>query len=80
LTTKVLIPKVGMGTEEGTIAKWLKVEGDRVTEGEVIVEVETAKALEEVVAPADGVLTKILLAEGETAEIYTAIALIDESL
>lgn len=68
-----------MGTTEGTIAKWLKAEGDVVTEGEVIVEVEMAKAVEEVVASATGVLTSILLAEGETAEVYTPIALIEEA-
>jgi pyruvate/2-oxoglutarate dehydrogenase complex dihydrolipoamide acyltransferase (E2) component len=78
MTTRVIIPKGGMGTTEGTIAKWLKGEGDLVTEGEVIVEIETAKAIEEVPAPVAGVLSKILLAEGQTAEVYTEIALIEE--
>lgn len=77
MSTKVLIPKSGMGTTEGTIAKWLKAEGDSVTEGEVIVEVEMAKAVEEVPAPASGVLKKILLGEGQTAEVYTEIAIIE---
>ena len=76
-TTKVLIPKAGMGTTEGTIAKWLKAEGDPVVEGEVIVEIETAKAIQEVCAPATGTLKKILLAEGKSAEVYTEIALIE---
>jgi pyruvate/2-oxoglutarate dehydrogenase complex dihydrolipoamide acyltransferase (E2) component len=67
-----------MGTTEATIAKWLKAEGDLVTEGEVIVEIETAKAIEEVPAPVTGVLRKILLAEGQTAEVYTEIAVIEE--
>lgn len=79
MTTKVLIPKAGMGTVEATIAQWLKAEGDQVTEGEIIVEVETAKALEEIPAPVTGVLTKILVAEGETAEVHTEIAVIEES-
>jgi pyruvate dehydrogenase E2 component (dihydrolipoamide acetyltransferase) len=78
VTTKVLIPKAGMGTTEGTIAKWLKSEGDVVTEGEVIVEIETAKAMQEVAAPVTGILKKILLAEGQTAEVYTEIAVIEE--
>jgi pyruvate/2-oxoglutarate dehydrogenase complex dihydrolipoamide acyltransferase (E2) component len=77
MTTKVLIPKGGMGTTEGTIAKWLKSEGDPVTEGEIIVEIETAKALQEVPSPATGILKRILLAEGATAEVYTEIALIE---
>jgi pyruvate/2-oxoglutarate dehydrogenase complex dihydrolipoamide acyltransferase (E2) component len=67
-----------MGISEGTITKWLKAEGDSVTQGEIIVEIETAKAVEEVAAPVTGVLAKILLAEGETAEVNTEIALIDE--
>ncbi len=79
MTTKVLIPKAGMGTVEATIAKWWKSEGDQVTEGEIIVEVETAKAIEEIPAPVTGTLTKILLAEGETAEVHTEIAVIEES-
>jgi pyruvate dehydrogenase E2 component (dihydrolipoamide acetyltransferase) len=78
MTTKVLIPKAGMGTTEGTIAKWLKAEGDPVTKGEVIVEIETAKAIQEIPAPVTGVLKKILLGEGQTAEIYTEIAVIEE--
>ena len=78
MTRRLLIPKVGMGSTEGTIAKWLKAEGDSVTAGEVIVEIEMAKAVEEVSAPVSGVLTKILLAEGQTAEVSTAIALIEE--
>jgi pyruvate/2-oxoglutarate dehydrogenase complex dihydrolipoamide acyltransferase (E2) component len=67
-----------MGTTEGTIARWLKAEGDIVTQGETIVEVETAKAIEEVHAPVTGILTKILLREGETAEVFTEIAVIEE--
>lgn len=79
MTTKVIIPKAGMGTTEGTINSWLKQEGDAVTQGEVIVEIETAKAIEELEAPVSGILTKILLEEGETAEVYTQIAEIEEA-
>jgi pyruvate dehydrogenase E2 component (dihydrolipoamide acetyltransferase) len=78
VTTKVLIPKTGMGTTEGTVAKWLKAEGDLVAKGEAIVEIETAKAMQEIPAPVTGVLKKILLAEGQTAEVYTEIAVIEE--
>lgn len=77
--TKVLIPKTGMGTTEGTIARWLKSKGDRVTKGEVIVEIEMAKAVEEIAAPVTGVLGRILLAEGQTAGVYTEIAEIYEN-
>jgi pyruvate/2-oxoglutarate dehydrogenase complex dihydrolipoamide acyltransferase (E2) component len=78
MTTKVIIPKSGMGTTEGTLARWLKAEGDRVTQGEILCEIEVAKAVEEVPAPVSGVLKQILLAEGQTADVYTEIAVIEE--
>lgn len=79
MTTKIIIPKPGMAITEATIAKWLKAEGDTVTKGEVIVEIETAKAIEEVESPVSGILTKILLPEGEEAEVHTEIAVIEEN-
>ena len=78
MTTKILLPKSGMGTTEGTVAKWLKSEGDVVASGEVIAEIETAKATEELCAPVAGVISKVLVPEGQTVEVYTEIALIDE--
>lgn len=79
MKTIMVLPKWGMGIEEGTVTRWLKAVGDRVTQGEPIVEVETAKAIQEVEAPASGVLTSILLPQGETALVNTAIAEIDDS-
>jgi len=76
MNIEVKIPSTGMGISEGTIQKWLKAEGDTVTQGELIVEIETAKAIEEVESPAFGILEKILLAEGETADVETIIGLI----
>ena len=78
MTTKLIIPKEGMGTTEGTIVKWLKREGDPMIKGETLVEIEFAKATQELPSPVTGVLTKILLAEGQTADVYTEIALIEE--
>jgi len=78
MTTKVNLPKSGMGIEEGTVSRWLKNVGDPVVEGEPIVEVETAKAMQEVHAPATGRLVQILVPEGQSAEINTTIALIEE--
>ena len=78
MTTKVIIPKAGMGTTEGTVAEWHKAEGDKVEKGELLVEIEAAKAMQEVEAPVSGILKSILLDEGETADIYTEIAEIEE--
>lgn len=79
MSTKLILPKWGMGIEEGTVSRWLKAVGERVQQGEPIVEIETAKAIQEVESPASGVLTRILLAEGESAPVNSEIAEIDES-
>lgn len=78
MTTNVNLPKSGMGIEEGTVARWLKAVGDKVQKGELLVEIETAKAVQEVEAPINGTLVKILFAEGEVAAVNTPIAVIEE--
>lgn len=78
MRVKVIVPKSGMGIEEGTIVRWLKAEGEAVVKGEPIVEIETAKAIQEIHAPIAGTLVKILLAEGETAAVNTEIAAIED--
>ncbi|MFL6601919.1 MAG: biotin/lipoyl-containing protein [Steroidobacteraceae bacterium] len=79
MPTKVNFPKAGMGIEEGTISRWLKSVGDRVEQGEPLVEIETAKALQEVQSPVSGTLVEILFTDGETTKVNTALALIEES-
>ena len=79
MTSKVILPKSGMGIEEGTVLRWLKAEGETVVKGEPIVEIETAKATQEVESPVSGTLVKILLAQGETAPVNTEIAVIEET-
>lgn len=77
MSTLVNFTKPGMGTEEGTVARWLKAVGDQVQQGEVIVEIENAKALQEIEAPASGTLIKILVPAGETVPVNTPLAVID---
>lgn len=77
MRTSVVLPKWGMGIEEGTVLRWLKREGEIVAQGEPLVEIETAKATQEVEAPAAGTLVKILLAEGQTAPVNTEIGVIE---
>lgn len=78
MTTKVVLPKWGMGIEEGTVIQWLKAEGDLVEQGEPIVEIETAKATQAVEAPVSGRLSRIVLPAGGTAAVNSEIALIEE--
>ena len=72
----ILMPQAGQSMEEGTIVKWHKAEGDQVKASEVLLEVETDKAVVEVEAGHDGVLRKILVSEGTTVPVKTRIALI----
>ena len=77
MKVKVVMPKWGTGMNEGTIVRWMKSVGDAVGAGEPLVEIETAKSVQELEAPASGVLSEILLAEGEDAEVRTPIAVIE---
>jgi pyruvate/2-oxoglutarate dehydrogenase complex dihydrolipoamide acyltransferase (E2) component len=78
MTTEVILAQFGMGMTEGTLLKWLKQEGEPVQEGETIVEVEAAKAVVEVVAPASGILSRIIVAAGDTVPVYSVIAFISD--
>jgi pyruvate/2-oxoglutarate dehydrogenase complex dihydrolipoamide acyltransferase (E2) component len=77
MITKVILPKSGMGIEEGTLARWHKVVGDLVKKGEPLADIETAKATQELEAPASGRLVRILVAEGESVAVNTEIAEIE---
>lgn len=72
--TDIVIPNVGESVSEVTIAQWMVAAGDSVKKDDPIVEIETDKASQELVAPADGVVSEILIAEGETVAIGTLIA------
>ena len=74
--TEIRLPQFGMGMQEGTIIAWRKREGDHVTAGEVVAEIEAEKVTEELVATAGGVLQRILVPEGETAAVNELLAVI----
>ncbi|WP_433365696.1 biotin/lipoyl-containing protein [Streptosporangium sp. CA-115845] len=77
MRVEVLLPQWGMGMSEGTVSCWLKKVGERVVEDEPLADVEAEKVEETVESPATGVLTEILVAEGETAEVRAVIAVIE---
>ena len=68
------MPNVGEGVTEGEIVRWMKQLGDYVARDEPVVEIETDKAIVEIPSPFEGTLTSILVPEGETVPIGTAIA------
>jgi pyruvate dehydrogenase E2 component (dihydrolipoyllysine-residue acetyltransferase) len=78
MASKVMMPKLSPTMEEGQIARWLKKEGDKVSMGEPLAEIDTDKATMEMQALANGVLRKILINEGESAPLGKLIAIIAE--
>ena len=78
--TQILMPALSPTMEEGTLAKWLVKEGDAVTSGQILAEIETDKATMEFEAVDEGTIGKILIAEGtEGVKVNTPIAvLLDE--
>ncbi|SMG07107.1 pyruvate dehydrogenase complex dihydrolipoamide acetyltransferase [Paracoccus sp. J56] len=79
MPTEILMPALSPTMEEGTLAKWLVKEGDEVKSGDIIAEIETDKATMEFEAVDEGVLGKILIAEGtQGVKVNTPIAVLLE--
>ena len=77
MSTELTMPMLGEVMEEGIVTSWLVEEGQVVEKGQIILEIETDKAVAEVESPASGVVTKILVPEGETVPINTPLAVIE---
>jgi pyruvate dehydrogenase E2 component (dihydrolipoamide acetyltransferase) len=78
MAVEIVMPKLSDTMEEGRILRWLKKEGDYVTKGEVVAEIETDKADMELEAFSSGLLSKIFFKEGETVHVGVVIALLGE--
>src|SRR5262247_2418177 len=70
------MPALGVAQEKGTLLNWLKAEGQSVTKGEPLMEVETDKATVEVEAPASGILSNITASAGDEIPVGNKIAVI----
>ncbi len=79
MATQVVMPKLSPTMEEGQLSRWLKKEGDKVSMGEPLAEIDTDKATMEMQALANGVLRKILIGAGESAPLGQAIAIIGDA-
>ncbi len=75
----VVMPQMGESILEGTVTKWLKKVGDRVVREAPLFEVSTDKVDSEIPAPADGLLTRILVSEGQTVKVGTVVAVIEDA-
>ncbi|MET0522148.1 MAG: 2-oxoglutarate dehydrogenase, E2 component, dihydrolipoamide succinyltransferase, partial [Jiangellaceae bacterium] len=78
MTTSVTLPALGESVTEGTVTRWLKQPGEQVQADEPLLEVSTDKVDTEIPAPASGTLLEIKVAEDETVEVGTELAVIGE--
>ncbi len=76
MAVEVIMPKAGMDMQEGKIIQWFKNVGDKVSEGDALLEIETDKVNMEVEAPADGVLLAKYYEDGEVVPVVTVIAFV----
>src|SRR5881296_2214428 len=78
MAANVIMPQMGESIFEGTITKWLRKEGDSVKRDEPLFEISTDKVDSEIPSPASGILSEIRVKEGETVQINTVVAVINE--
>ncbi|MBO6086541.1 MAG: pyruvate dehydrogenase complex E1 component subunit beta, partial [Acetobacter sp.] len=76
MATEVLMPALSPTMTEGKLVRWVKKEGDNVTAGDVLAEVETDKATMEVEAVDEGTLGRILVQAGQSVPVNTPIAIL----
>jgi pyruvate dehydrogenase E2 component (dihydrolipoamide acetyltransferase) len=76
---EVVMPQMGVSVSEGTVTKWMKNVGDTVQADETVLEISTDKVDTEIPSPATGVLSEILVAEGETVDVGTVLARIESA-
>ena len=76
MAVEVILPRVDMDMATGKISKWHAKDGDKVAKGAALFEIETDKAAMEIDAPADGILRNIVVGEGGTAAVGSAVAYI----
>jgi len=74
MPVEVILPKVDMDMESGQISRWYAKDGDAVTKGQVLFEIETDKAAMEVDSPSSGILRNVTAAEGTTVPVGQAVA------
>ena len=75
----ILMPKYGLQQDKGTVIRWLKKEGETVQKGEVLLELETDKALFEYESPEAGILRKLVAQEGTVVPVLSVIAVLTDS-
>lgn len=75
---KVFMPKLSAKMTEGVVASWLKEEGETVSKGEILFEVEQDKVVCEIESEVDGVVKKIVVESGDQAKVDELVAVIEQ--
>ena len=75
---QIVMPRMGLTQETGTVIEWRKGVGDRVGKGEIVLIIETDKVETEVMAEYDGTITEILILEGLEVPVFTPLATLSE--
>jgi pyruvate/2-oxoglutarate dehydrogenase complex dihydrolipoamide acyltransferase (E2) component len=78
MATKVVMPQAGQDLETGVVRRWLRAEGDAVSKGDLLVEVETEKLTLEVEAPVAGILLRIIAGDDTEVPVLSVIAVIGD--
>ena len=76
MSENIIVPALGESITEATVSKWIKNQGDQVTEDEPIVELETDKVNIEVPSPAEGIISKINFKTGDIVEVGALLGII----
>ena len=74
---EIKMPKLRPEMKEGVLCAWLKEEGDRVSVGEPVFEIETDKVVNQVESTENGVIKKLLFEDGDTVAVDTAVAIVE---
>ena len=77
MATNILVPQLGNEITEAEITEWLASVGDNVKSGEVIVVISTTKTSLEIESPVDGILSEVLVNEGELTEVGSTVGVIE---
>ncbi|HXV98770.1 MAG TPA: E3 binding domain-containing protein, partial [Anaerolineae bacterium] len=77
---QIIMPKLGLTMTEGTVTKWCRAEGEAFQQGEILFEFESEKSALEFEAPITGVLTEILVAEGQTVPCGTPVCMVRSAI
>lgn len=73
----IVMPRLRPEMEKGVLCAWLKEEGESVSAGEPLFEIETDKVVNQIEATQDGVLKKQLIGEGDTVDVETPVAILE---